>query len=432
MSRNARSRRGLWLVSGLLLVSLVLASCGGKPAVATEAPAAGGQTGQTSTEPVNVRFVILGYSPNTPTLYQEAINDFEAANPNIKVTLENVGWDVAHEKLVGWIATGDTPDISVIGPKWIPELMRLDGLQPFDSYVDADFLSNFPKSLTDPLTFDGKLYSIPEALSTRLMYYRIDTLKAAGFNEPPKTWDEFVKVAEAVNNPPDMYGFSLQGSGDESVWYYTYFMLGAGGYFTDAQGNWAINQPANVEALQFEVDLANKYKVTPPDPTSISQETVQGLFTGGNAAMYWGPCWTLPAIKADLSPDVGLTDYPTKSGQPAPMYIQDSFALFKAAKHPAEAVQFLEFWSQDKYQIKFNQVEGLIPVTISASAAFSDDARLQRFVQSIPYSRSYAIKDGWETVNVSLREAIQAALLGKDPKQALDEAQAKIEAAGYK
>jgi multiple sugar transport system substrate-binding protein len=428
MKWNVHSKQKLLLISGLILLSLLIGSCG---AVATEAPVDESQPGEVSAEPVEVRFVILGYSPNTPTLYQEAIDDFEAANPNIKVTLENVGWDVAHEKLVGWIATGETPDISVIGPKWIPELMRLEGLQPFDPYIDAEFLGNFPTSLTDPLTFDGKVYSIPEALSTRLNYYRIDVLEAAGYDEPPKTWDEFLEIAQAVNDPPNMYGFALQGSGDESVWYYTYFMLGGGGYFTDANGDWAINQPANVEALQFYVDLANKYEVTAPDPTSISQETVQGLFTGGNAAMYWGPCWTLPAISPELSPDVGLADYPTKSGEPAPMYIQDSFALFKDAKHPAEAVEFLKFWMQDEYQIKFNQTEGLIPVTISASAAFSDDARLQRFVDSIPYSRSYAIKDGWETVNVALREGIQAALLGMDPQEALDQAQAKIEAAGF-
>jgi len=37
-------------------------------------------------------------------------------------------------------------------------------------------------------------------------------------------------------------------------------MLGAGGYFTDAEGNWKLNSPENVEALQFMVDLVNKYR----------------------------------------------------------------------------------------------------------------------------------------------------------------------------
>lgn len=419
------------------LLSLIVATgCASQVAQAPNAaPATQATTAPaTSSGPVTVRFVILGYSPNTPKLYQQAIDDFEAANPNIKVTLENVSWDLAHEKIIAWINSGDVPDISVIGPKWLPELMRLDGVQPFDPYVDASFTGNFPDSLLKPLTFDGKLYSIPEALSTRLMYYRKDLFEKAGYKDPPKTWDEFTKVMEAVNNPPDQYGFSMQGSGDEAVWYYTYFMLGAGGYFTDDSGKWKVNSPENVEALQYMVDLANKYKVTPPDPTSIAQETVQGLFTSGKAAAYWGPPWTLPAVDKTLLPNLGLADYPTKSGEPAPLFIQDTFALYKNAKHPEEAMKFLKFWFQDKYQVEFNKVESLIPVTNSAGKDpyFANDPYLQRFVQSIPYSRSYAIKDGWETVNVAVREAVQAALLGTPPQQALDQAQAKIEAAGFK
>jgi multiple sugar transport system substrate-binding protein len=410
---------GIAFLLNLLLVALLIAG--------STAPTAG-------KAPVNERFVILGYGPNTPKLYQEAIDDFQAANPQIKVTLENVSWDLAHEKLVAWINSGDVPDISVVGPKWLPELMRLNGLQPFDPYVDKEFLGNFPTSLISPLTLRGKLYSIPEALSTRLMYYRKDLYAKVGFTTPPKTWAEFAKVSQAVSQPPNVYGFSLQGSGDETIWYYTYFMLGAGGYFTDAAGNWKVNRPENIDALRFEVDLVRKYKVTPPDPTGIPLETVQGLFTDGHAASYWGPPWTLPAIKEGIRPNVGLADYPTKSGKPAPLFIQDSFVLFSKSQHPAEAMKFLKVWFQDKYQIKFNQVESLIPVTISAgrAPAFANDPALQRFVKSISYARSYPIRDGWEAVNVAVREAVQAALLGKDAKQALDEAQAKILAGGFK
>jgi len=208
-----------------------------------------------------VRFVILGYGPNTPVLYQEAIDDYMAANPDINITLENVSWDLAHEKLLSWIASGDPPDISVIGPKWLPELIKLNGVQPFDPYVDEAFLGNFPDALLEPLTIDGKVYSVPEALSTRLMYYRTDVLEEAGYTEPPTTWDEFVEVAQAVNAPPEMFGFSLQGSGDESIWYYTYFMLGNNGYFTDdgtSAGNWAVTRPEDDEALQFMVELVEK------------------------------------------------------------------------------------------------------------------------------------------------------------------------------
>lgn len=423
MTRGSKHLRR-WSTWSALALALVVAGCTGGTG-GTAAPSGGG------TGDVNVQFNILGYSPNTPKLYQKAIDDFEAENPGITVTLSNGSWDSAHEKILSWINTGDSPDITVLGPKWLPELIDLDGLQPFDSYLSAGFTDNFSPSLMEPLTVDGKIYSIPEALSTRMMYYRTDLFEAAGITSPPKTWAEFVTALKAAQTPPDVYGIAIQGAGDESVWNYTYFMLGAGGYFTNEAGDWAINQPANVEALQYEVDLVSKDQVSPPDPTAVDQDTVQALFTSGKAATYFGPPWTLPSIDESIKDKVAIAPYPTKDGNPAPLYIQDSFVLFKNAKHPAEATKFLEFWSQDEYQVEFNTVESLIPVTTSAGAdpAFADNASLQAFVAAIPDARSYPLKIGWETVNVELRNAIQAALLGqKTPQQALDDAQAAIDA----
>jgi multiple sugar transport system substrate-binding protein len=397
----------------------VLAACGG------------GGAGADGKDDVVVEFNILGYSPNTPKLFQEAIDDFEKENSGIKVKLTNGSWDTAHEKILSWVNTGKTPDITVFGPKWLPELASIDALQPFDDYLSDGFTSNFADSLLDPLKIDGKLYAIPEALSTRMMYYRTDIFAKAGINEPPASWSEFTEALKKIKASSDEYPLAVQGSGDEAIWYYTYFLLGAGTNFADSSGKWAVNAPANVEALQYEADLVNSHKVTAPDPTSVDQDTVQALFTSGKAATYWGPPWTLPAIDDSIKDKVKIAPWPTKSGQPAPMNIQDSFALFKKAKHPKEAVKFLEFWNQDKYQVKFNDVESLIPVTTSAGKdpTFQQNEALQAFIAAIPASKSYPILPGWETVNVEVRNAVQSALLGKkSAQQALDEAQAAIDA----
>lgn len=413
--RRSRTRQSA-IVMGVA-AALVLAGCGGG-------------AGEASKDDVVVKLNILGYSPNTPKLFQAAIDDFEKANPGIKVALTNGSWDTAHEKILSWANTGDTPDITVFGPKWLPELISVDALQPFDQYASKEFLGNFPESLMEPLRVDGKLYAIPEALSTRMMYYRTDVFEKAGVTSPPTTWSEYVDALRKVKASSKDYPLAVQGSGDEAIWYYTYFLLGAGGNFADSSGKWKVNEPANVEALQFEADLVNVDKVTAPDPTSVDQDTVQALFTSGKAASYWGPPWTLPSIDASIKDKVAIAPYPTKSGQPAPMFIQDTFALFKKAKHPAEAVKFLEFWSQDKYQVEFNDVESLIPVTTSAGKApvFQDNKALQAFVAAVPQSASYPILAGWETVAVEVRNAVQAALLGKKTAQkALDEAQSAIE-----
>jgi multiple sugar transport system substrate-binding protein len=417
-------RKKIKVATGLALaLSMLLTACSSGSSSSDSAATDSGES-------VTVQFNILGYSPNTPKLFQEAIDDFEAANPNIKVELTNGTWDTAYEKILSWVKSGDTPDITVLGPKWLPDLYELDALQPFDDYASPELLGNFSESLLAPLRKDGKQYSLPEALSTRMMLYRKDLYDKAGVTTPPKTWDEFKTALTKIKATGDADGFSLQASGDETIWYYAYFMLGAGGDFVNASGDWAVNQPANVEALQFQLDLVNG-ELTNSNPAGVDQDSVQALFTSGKTATYWGPPWILPGIDAALQPNVSIANYPTKSGTPAPLYIQDSFVLFKDAKHPAEAVKFLEFWNQDKYQVKFNVTESLIPVTTSSGAApeFQNNPAMKEFIDAIPLAKSYPLKKGWETVNVEVRNAVQAALLGKKtPQAALDEAQAAIEA----
>jgi ABC-type glycerol-3-phosphate transport system substrate-binding protein len=408
-------------IAVLASVGLFLAGCSSNSTGANSATA-------TAAAPVVVKFNILGYSPNTPKLYQEAIDAFQAANPGIKVELTNGSWDTAYEKILGWVKSGDTPDITVLGPKWLPDLYALDALQPFDKYASAGLLANFSPALLDPLKKDGQQYSLPEALSTRMMLYRKDVYDKARITSAPKTWAEFKTALQKIKAVGGFDGLCVQGTGDETIWYYAYFMLGAGGDFVDSTGNWNVNQPANIEALKYEVDLV-KSGLTNKNPAGVNQDSVQALFTSGKASTYWGPPWILPGIKAELQPNVMIANYPTKSGKPAPLYIQDSFVLFKAAKHPAEAVKFLEFWNQDKYQVKFNLTESLIPITTSSGAAseFQSNAALKAFIDAIPMSKSYPIKKGWETVNNEVRNAVQSALLGKaSPKDALDLAQKTI------
>jgi maltose-binding protein MalE len=136
----------------------------------------------------------------------------------------------------------------------------------------------------------------------------------------------------------------------------------------------------------------------------------------------------MKAQNPSLMKNIKVTDYPTASGKPAPLFIQDVFVMFKDAKNPTGAADFLKFWSRDKYQVEFNKVESLIPVTKTSGAApyFRGNANIQRFVRSIPYAISYPVKDGWDTVNTEVQKAIQAAFLGTSPKKALDTADAAI------
>jgi multiple sugar transport system substrate-binding protein len=421
-SPGAIARRMCLPLAAALLAAGAFAGCGGSSN--NSATSADGASGGT------VQFLDLPYGDHTVASYKAAADAFKAQT-GTSVDVSQVSWDAAHAKFLSLISANQAPDIAVFGPKWLPEFIDLNVLQPLDDLFPKSFFANFPKALLDQVTVDGHIWALPEGLSTRLMYYRTDLLKKAGIAAPPKTWTEFVADAKKLNNPPSNYGFCVQGQGDETIWNYTYFLYGAGGRYTDSANNWAVNQPANVKALQMMVDLSNTDNVTQPKPTGTGLDTAQELLVKGNCAMYFGPPWILAQMKSEnpaLMKDIQVTDYPTESGKPAPLFIQDVFVMFKNAKNPKAAAKFLQFWSQDKYQEQFNESESLIPVTKSAGAApyFKNNKAIQRFVQSIPESISYPVKNGWDTVNTEVSKAIQAAYLGESPQTALDKANEAI------
>ncbi|MFB2351815.1 hypothetical protein ACETUS_31995, partial [Priestia megaterium] len=60
-------------------------------------------------------------------------------------------------------------------------------------------------------SYEGKLSGIPYRITTGILHYQKPILAQAGFNAAPGTFEEFLKVALAVNNPPDRYAVGIMG-----------------------------------------------------------------------------------------------------------------------------------------------------------------------------------------------------------------------------
>src|SRR5665213_111437 len=53
------------------------------------------------------------------------IEKFEKENPQYHVVITEYPWQVAHDKLVGAMSTGDTPDIVLSEDQWVGEFAHL-------------------------------------------------------------------------------------------------------------------------------------------------------------------------------------------------------------------------------------------------------------------------------------------------------------------
>ncbi len=120
--------------------------------------------------------------------------EFMASNPNIKVRVTPVSWDVAHDKIFTSIAGGKTPDVSLIGTTWMAEFAETGAL---DETPDVDRQgARSSQNAWKTVVVDGKAYGVPWYVETRVLYYRTDLAKKAGDHSAPQNWAELKTARE--------------------------------------------------------------------------------------------------------------------------------------------------------------------------------------------------------------------------------------------
>src|ERR1700761_4256892 len=119
---------------------------------------------------------------------------FEREHPGIHVKVQQLPLSAAHQKLLTAFAGGSTPDLSQLGNTWLPEFVALQALEPLQQRVAVSMVvkpADYFDHIWSTNVIDGELYGVPWYVDTRLLFYRRDLLKAAGFDAPPRDWAQW-------------------------------------------------------------------------------------------------------------------------------------------------------------------------------------------------------------------------------------------------
>lgn len=148
-----------------------------------------------------------------------ALDEFEAANPDIKVELQTISWKDARDQFLREAAVGQGPDVVHIAFVWTKEMAEAGIVKPIDELTQyGAFANGFDDFIATDLTqYEGKAYGVPWSADTWAMVYRTDVLEAAGITELPKTWDELKSASSSVKEKTGNSGFAFAGA--SQVWF---------------------------------------------------------------------------------------------------------------------------------------------------------------------------------------------------------------------
>ena len=136
------------------------------------------------------------------------MDDFEAANPDIKVTLVSGPYSATHDQIVVGAASGTLSDVVGLDGAWVNGLAKQGAIASMDPLMDA---AGYDRAqIADIIKVDGQSVMFPLASFVYPVFVNLDLAKAAGVDKMPTNRTEFAEAAKKMTNADkNQYGWVL-------------------------------------------------------------------------------------------------------------------------------------------------------------------------------------------------------------------------------
>lgn len=342
------SRRHFLTLAGAAVATSTFAACGSN---------SGGLDAGSSSTPSGSGSAAGGNKPTLKHWYheygeagtQEAVKKYAAAYDKADV---QVKWNVGdYAKLLSAaLLTEDVPD--VFEAEMGPSIDMIKAGQVADlTDVVGTAKGRFDEELIERMTYEGKIYGIPQVADMHLLYYRKSLLEKAGV-KPPTTFEELAAAAAKVRTK-DVGGLFV---GNDGIGPIPTALLYASGNDWLNQGRTGAGflDESFYQALVKYRELFNSGDLL----QSASKDWFDGsAFANGETAMQWGGLWSMTDIEKVLGDDFGVIPFPAigSKGTQATMFGAFGACVSAKASNVQAAKDYVKWlWvDQGEYQVDF-------------------------------------------------------------------------------
>ncbi len=316
------------------------------------------------------------YDPIPLAAMEALIADFEAANPDIDVQINNFDHE-GYKTAIRNFLTADSPDLAnwYAGNRMAPFVNAGQFMDVSDVW-EAHGLSESLASAKASMTIDDKQWGVPYTYYQWGIYFNKDAYKAAGV-EVPTTWDEFVSNCEKFAAA----GIDCITTGTSALWpaagIFDYLSLRTNGYewhmdLTAGKIAWTDQKVRDVFA-QF----ARIQPYITKNHAAIDWQDAAALMVQGKAANYVMGNFAVGVFKQGgmTNDNLGFMVFPeiTPGIPRAEEAPTDTIHIPAGAQNVEDAKTFLAFVASADPQTKYNSgAVGQLPVNKNATVDQSD------------------------------------------------------------
>ena len=271
-------------------------------------------------------------------------------NKFTKRTGVDVNFKLVQGALMTAIVSGIGPDVSIFnGTGECINFAIRDAVYPLSDFEGFDeAVSQFGEFTFVPLTFDGKVYGMPEQMSFPVLFYRKDVFDEMGF-EVPNTWDDVYQLLFELQKNNMDFGFPGGLGG-----YCMYLYQNGGQLYSDAGDKCLLNTDLGVSVFKdwvrfftdFSVPLSynflNRFR-TGEMPIGVADYTMFNSLIVFAPEIYGE--WDIACIPGTLQAD-GTIDRSVATGPSCAM-------MFESSDHKEKCWEFIRWWTEGETQASY-------------------------------------------------------------------------------
>ena len=341
--------------------------------------------------------------------WQEIIADYQKENLGVKINYRRLSADDYENGVVNALAGARGPDIMMFQYDWLPK--HGNKIVPADpqTFSVEKLRELFPTAVEQDFAPFGSVYALPLYMDTLSLLYNKDVFDKKGIALPPKTWKDFTAAAKKLGFGKTAIGGSSQ-TIDRGADILSLLMLQDGVQMTDFTRD-------GLAALDFYLSFSD-----PANPNYVwndQQRHSLASFAEGQLGMMLGYRYHSRLIR-EQSPFLALeiAPAPQLSADAVDYPFYYGLAVTAASPFSVEAWKFIGYAATNRGAVtKYLNFVGELPALRSLIGEVGN-------VQALS-ARSWLKIDNQEIDRI-FSEMISLILKGKDPSQALTEAEEKV------
>ena len=322
----------------------------------------------------NIEF-IQWWEPEMPAGSLRGImDDFEAANPGITVTLVSGPYSATRDQIVVGAASGTLSDVVGLDGAWVNGLNKQGAITDMGPLMDG---ASYDRSqIADIVQLGGKSVMFPLASFVYPVFVNLDIAASAGVDTMPSTRSEFIDAAAKMTDADkNQYGWvlplSLQSPGgiqnDVMSWNW------ASGNSMLKDGKPDLENPKVIETLEFIKSIDDAGVISPGIFAKKEQDKVEE-FVNGRVGMMISSLAHINLIR-ERNPDLnfGISAIPAVDGYDGARglpYASWGIGISDSTENKEEAWKLVEYLMSPEVNGKLVSIANAFPGNVNATPDF--------------------------------------------------------------